>query len=146
MSERDERPLTAAQREIMEIVWRRGEVTIGDLHAQISKGRAVARNTIQTMVVRLEERGWLRHVERGREFVYSPAKPIGKSLSAAVRHWVDRMFGGSPEQLVNALLEYRELSESELANIRTMIEEAEAKSSNRSKSSGGRQVKKGRRR
>ena len=36
------------------------------------------------------------------------------------------MFGGSPEQLVNALLEYRGLSESELQNIREMIDQAES--------------------
>lgn len=126
MVSRDGTPLTEAQREIMELFWDLGEATVSEIHERVARRRDVARNTIQTLIVRLEEKGWLRHVENGRTFIYSPAKPKTKSLGARISHIVDRLFGGSPEQLVNALLEHRGLSDSELENIRAMIDQAES--------------------
>src|SRR5262249_33433642 len=52
-------PLAEGQLEIMEIVWERGEVTVGELWKALSAHRKVARNTVQTMVQRLAEQGWL---------------------------------------------------------------------------------------
>ncbi len=125
MGKHDASPLTETQREIMEVVWELGGATVSDVQGRIAARREVARNTVQTLMVRLEEKGWLRHVEQGRKFVYSATRPRTTSLGARVAHMVDFLFGGSPEQLVNALLEYRSLSESELQNIRDMIDQAD---------------------
>lgn len=125
MRRQDASPLTETQREIMEVVWELGNATVSDVQTRIAARREVARNTVQTLMVRLEEKGWLRHVEQGRKFVYSAARPRTTSLGARVAHMVDLLFGGSPEQLVNALLEYRGLSASELQNIRDVIDQAD---------------------
>ena len=125
MPELDPAPLTAAQREIMELVWERGEVTVSAVRDALSGRRDLARNTVQTMMVRLEEKGWLRHREDGRTFVYSANKPRAVSLGARVAQMVDRLFAGSPEEMVTALLEYRGLTAGEAERIRQMIERAE---------------------
>lgn len=137
-------PLTEVQREIMEIVWELGKVSVSDVHQRIAERRDVARNTVQTLMVRLEEKGWLEHVEEGRKFLYSAAKPRTKSLGARVSQLIDGLFGGSPEQMVNALLEYRGLSESELQNIRQMIDQAEQAESEKSIPSKKRSPRRGR--
>ncbi len=121
MSKPDTSPLTAAQREIMEIVWARGEVTVAEVREALSAKRDVARNTVQTMMVRLEGRGWLTHREAGRSFVYSAKRPRNVSLGAKVSQMVDRLFAGSPEEMVTALIEYRGLTQSEAERIRQMI-------------------------
>lgn len=127
MTKPDTTPLTAAQREIMEVVWGNGEVTVTQVRDVLGEKRDVARNTIQTMMVRLEERGWLKHREDGRTFWYSANRPRTTSLGAKVAQMVDRMFGGSPEEMVNALMEYRGLSQDEADRIRRMIDEADSK-------------------
>ena len=71
MAKTDSSPLTDAQREIMEIVWERGEATVSEVRDALAQRRQLARNTVQTMIVRLEEKGWLKHREQGRTFVYS---------------------------------------------------------------------------
>ena len=91
----------------------------------MSTHRPLARNTVQTMLVRLEEKGWLKHREQGRTFVYSANRPRTLSLGAKVSQMVDRLFAGSPEEMVTALLEYRGLSADEAERIRAMIEAAE---------------------
>ncbi|EDL60866.1 BlaI/MecI/CopY family transcriptional regulator [Gimesia maris] len=125
MAKADTTPLTEIQREMMEIVWQREEVTVSEVREALSTHRPLARNTVQTMLVRLEEKGWLKHREQGRTFVYSANRPRTLSLGAKVSQMVDRLFAGSPEEMVTALLEYRGLSADEAERIRAMIEAAE---------------------
>jgi predicted transcriptional regulator len=129
MAEADLPPLTDTQREIMDVVWQSDEVTVSQVRQQLVKRRDVARNTVQTMMVRLEEKGWLTHREEGRTFLYSAARPQRISLGRKVVQMVDRFFAGSPEEMVTALIEYRGLSSAEAERIRAMIDRAEANSS-----------------
>jgi predicted transcriptional regulator len=126
MAKADVAPLTDTQREIMEVVWELGEATVSQVRQALAKRRGVARNTVQTMMVRLEEKGWLTHREEGRTFLYSAARARRMSLGAKVVQMVDRLFAGSPEDMVTALIEYRGLSPEEADRIRTMIDRAEA--------------------
>jgi len=116
--------LTPAQREIMEIVWASGEASVADVRKAIGANRNVARNTVQTMMGRLEERGWLTHRQDGRTFMYRAATPREESVGRKVREVVETLCGGSPETLVAALLNYRGLRPGELERIRKMLEEA----------------------
>ncbi len=77
MAKANSSPLTDAQREIMEIVWERREVTVSEVRDALAARRKLARNTVQTMIVRLEDKGWLKHREQGRTFVYSANRPHG---------------------------------------------------------------------
>ena len=127
MAKSETTPLTDAQRGIMEIVWDRGEVTVTEVRDQLANKRELARNTVQTMIVRLEERGWLKHRSEGRTFYYSAKRPRTATLGAKVAQMVDRFFAGSPEEMVTALMEYRGLSPQEADRIRQMIDAAEQK-------------------
>jgi len=127
MAKTDLSPLTDAQREIMEVVWQRGEITVSQVRDALAQRRELARNTVQTMIVRLEERGWLKHREQGRTFVYSANRPRAVSLGAKVAQMIDRLFAGSPEEMVTALIEYRGLTSGEADRIREMIDEADTK-------------------
>ena len=133
MAKADLSPLTNAQREIMEIVWQRGEVTVSQVRDALAERRELARNTVQTMIVRLEEKGWLKHREKGRTFVYSAKRPRRVSLGAKVAQMVDRLFAGSPEDMVTALIEYRGLSREGAERIRDMIDKADRKKTRKTK-------------
>ena len=118
-------PLTKQQREIMEIVWSLGEVTVNEVRERLA--RELARNTVQTTMVRLEEKGWLKHREEGRSFIFSAKVPRTVSLGARVAQMVDQYFTGSSEEMVTALIEYRGLTSQEADRIRKMIEQSEAR-------------------
>ena len=138
MAVQDTTPLSEAQRAIMEVVWDSDEVTVTQVWDRLAKKRDVARNTIQTMIVRLEERGWLKHRAEGRTFWYSAHRPRAASLGAKVAQMVDRLFAGSPEEMVTALMEYRGLSSDEADRIRKMIDAAETAAPSKTKRTGGR--------
>ena len=124
MSRTDANTLTAAQREIMDVVWARGEATVANVRQALGESRGLARNTVQTMMGRLEARGWLAHRQVGRTFVYRAAAPREESIGRRVREMVNTLCGGSPEALVAALLDYRGLRPGELERIRKMLDEA----------------------
>ena len=118
-------PLSEAQLEIINIVWDQGKATVGEVWRALAKRRSVSRNTISTMVTRLEEKGWLRHRVIGRTYLYSATHPREKVLPRLVHRLVDAAFQGSAEGLVLTLLEGGRLSAEEVERIKAMLEKAE---------------------
>jgi BlaI family transcriptional regulator, penicillinase repressor len=118
--------LSPAQREIMEIVWERGEVTAKQAQRVLARTRKVARNTVRTLLERMEDKGWLEHRAEGRTFHYKAARPRHDTVGQKVREIVETVCGGSPETLVTALLDYRGLRLAELKRIRRLLDQARA--------------------
>jgi len=85
----------------------------------------VARNTVLTLMTRMEAKGWLRHRAEGNAFHYMPAAAREGALGQIVARMVDTAFGGSAEGLVMALLDGRGVSKGEAARIRALIQKAE---------------------
>jgi len=118
--------LSEAQREIMKIVWERGEISALEVRKILSEKRDLAKNTVRTLLDRMEEKGWLKHREDGRTYLYSAAQPREASIGQKVLEVVEHVCGGSPEELVTALLDYRGLTPQELKRIRAMLDQARA--------------------
>ncbi len=120
-------PLSEAQMEIMNVVWNRGEATVADVWKALASKRKVARSTVLTMLMRLQEKGWLCCDEEGHAFRYRATAPREATLGEVVRRLVDTAFGGSAEGLVMALLHDRGVSKEEAKRIKKMIDRAEEK-------------------
>ena len=118
--------LTPAQGEIMDIIWGVDEISASEVRRILSKTRKVARNTVRTLLERMEEKGWITHREEGRTFLYSAAQPRQATIGQKVKEIVETVCGGSPEALVTALLDYRGLNSGELERIRQMLAQARA--------------------
>ena len=110
----------------MEIVWERGEVSASDVRRVLSQTRQVARNTVRTLLERMEEKGWITHRADGRTYLYSAAQPRHETIGQKVQMVVETVCGGSAETLVAALLDYRGLSADELKRIRQILDQARA--------------------
>ena len=118
--------LSQSQREIMEIVWDRGEVSAIEVREILSAKRDLAKNTVRTLLERMEAKGWLKHRENGRTYVYAAAQQREASIGQKVLEVVEHLCGGSPETLVTALLDYRGLRPEELKRIRQLLDQAQA--------------------
>ena len=117
-------PLSEAQLEIINVVWDQGTATVGQVLKVLSKRRSISRNTVSTMVTRLEDKGWLRHRIVEGTFLYSATHPREKVLPRMVHRLVDAAFQGSAEGLVLSLLEGGRLSADEVERIKAMLEKA----------------------
>ena len=118
-------PLAEGQLEIMEVVWEAGEVTVGEVWRTLSGRRRVARNTVQTMLQRLKEQGWLHSRTDSHAHRYRAAVPRAATVRTMLRRLVDVVFSGSTEGLMAALLDRRTVSPEEAARIRALIDQAE---------------------
>ncbi len=123
-----------AQVEVLNVIWDRGEATVGEVWQAVSLRRTVARNTVLTLIARLEEKGWLRRRQQGNALCYSAVVPKQTALRQIARRLVDTAFGGSAEGLIMTLLADAELSEGEAERIRAMLEKARGERQGRIKS------------
>jgi predicted transcriptional regulator len=120
-------PLSEAQLEIMNLVWEHGEVTVAEVWKILAERRKVARNTVQTLLLRLKEKGWLRSRTDGHAHRFRAAVPREATVRTMARRLVDLAFGGSTEGLLAALLGQRGVSPEEAERIRALIDQAERK-------------------
>jgi predicted transcriptional regulator len=125
MADNDLPALSDAQREIMELVWDRGELAVSEVWEILAKRRDIARNTVQTTLLRMEEKGWLKHRTVGRTFFYSATQPRSAVLKHAVTELLQSLFLGSADEMAVALLESASLSKAEADRIRLLIDQAE---------------------
>jgi len=116
--------LSRRERQIMDILYKRGRATAGDVMDELTGTPSYS--TVRTQLRVLEAKGHVRHEEEGLRYVYIPALPRHAARKSAVRHLVETFFDGSVEQTVAALLgaDAARLSEAELERIAELIEKA----------------------
>jgi predicted transcriptional regulator len=116
--------LSRRERQIIDVLYRRGRATAADVRADLPGNPSYS--TVRTQLRVLEAKGHVRHEDDGQRFVYSPAVPRGTVRRSALKHLVETFFDGSVEQAVAALLgaDAARLSEEELERIAELIEKA----------------------
>ena len=115
--------LTRRERQIMDILYRRGPATAGDVMEELSGSPNYS--TVRTQLRVLEEKGHFTHEEEGLRYVYSPAVPRSSARKSALRHLVDTFFDGSTAKAVAALLggDGARVSDEELDRIAELVED-----------------------
>src|SRR5881628_1010501 len=116
--------LTRRERQIMDILYRRGRAAASDVMEELPGGPSYS--TVRTQLRVLEEKGHVRHEEEGLRYVYVPAVPRHAARKSALKHLVETFFDGSIEKTVAALLgaEGARLTEDELNRIGDLIAKA----------------------
>ncbi|HEX7797198.1 MAG TPA: BlaI/MecI/CopY family transcriptional regulator [Vicinamibacterales bacterium] len=123
-----DRALTRRERQIMDILYRRGRATAAEVMDELTGNPNYS--TVRTQLRVLEDKGQVRHEEEGLRYVYSPAVPRRTARKSALRHLVDTFFDGSAEQVVGALLggEGARVTDEELARIADLVTKAKKES------------------
>ncbi len=115
--------LTDGELRLMEIIWDRGEATVGEILDQLTEATPPAYNTVLTIMRILEQKGYVSHVKQGRAFVYRPLIDRNLARAKAVKYLVSSFFNNSPEQLMLSILKNEGLTPDELQHLKKMIEE-----------------------
>jgi predicted transcriptional regulator len=118
--------LTEAELRIMRILWERGESLVSELVAAMPESTPLAYTSVLTTVRILEQKGYVRHRQEGRAFIYRPCIAERDASRSEIRHMLDRFFGNSPERLLLALLGDEDVSHEELQRLKAAIAQAES--------------------
>ena len=116
--------LSRRERQIMDILYRNGKAAASEVREAMTD--APSYSAVRAMLRVLEEKGHIRHEAEGLKYVYVPTVTRDKAKRSAVKHVLDTFFGGSPEQIVAALLDVSaaRLTREELDRMSALIEEA----------------------
>ena|SRR5690242_17799346 len=125
MGDQEKEGLTRLELQIMQVIWRRGTSNVGEVQEGLEQ--QLAYTTVQTMLNILHRKGKLRRKLRGRAYEYSAAVTEDRALSHALRDMVDRMFGGSSEELVMSLIKSRQIDAKKIAELSRRLAAEEKK-------------------
>jgi predicted transcriptional regulator len=116
--------LTRRERQIMDIVYERGEATVSEVLEALPD--APGYSAVRALLRKLEEKGHLRHDASGPRYVYEATVPREEARGTALERLVRTFFDGSPTKTVAALIdsEALELSEAELDELAALIARA----------------------
>src|ERR1700722_11626117 len=109
--------LTPLELQIMQVLWNEGPGNVQQVQKSLAAETEFAYITVQTMLNILERKGRVERTLEGRAFVYRAVVSEETVLGQAVRDLVERMFGGSSEELVMSLIKSRQVDPERIADL-----------------------------
>jgi BlaI family penicillinase repressor len=113
--------LSPAETEVLRIVWQLGKATVQEVADELPHRRKITYATVQTLLRRLENKGYLKHSNRGKAHVFSAAVRSEEVIQRTVRDFLDRLFGGDPIPLIQYLAEHGELGKGDIERLKELI-------------------------
>jgi len=129
MEETLEHKLSRRERQIMDVLFQRGEATAAEVQEHMPEPPSYS--AVRAHLRILEEKGHVKHVQDGPRYIYKPTMTKAKATKSALNHLVNTFFGGSSEKVMAALLDggSDKMSDDELDRLARMIEQAREKES-----------------
>ena len=124
MAERSQETLSRRERQIMDIIYQKGNATAAEVLDSLPDPPSYS--AVRALLKVLEVKGHLKHRQDGPRYVFSPRLSREKAKRSALRHLVRTFFDGSTEQAVATLLDVSksELSDADLDRIKQLIDQA----------------------
>jgi BlaI family transcriptional regulator, penicillinase repressor len=123
MQPRKNQTLTPLELEIMQVLWEAGPCTVAEVQPKLQAD--LAYTTVQTMLNVLLRKNKVKRVQEGRAYRYRAAVSRERATGSALSDMVKRMFGGSSEALLMAMVDTRQISAEELARVAQKLAAAE---------------------
>ncbi len=113
---------TGRELEILKVLWEDGPSSVRVVFHRLAAAQEedLAYNTVQTLLRLMEDKGLVDHHVEGRTFIYTAA--YSREDSAA--GFLDRVFDGAADELVQSLLRAEKIPPQELERLHTLIEQA----------------------
>jgi len=127
MGKKKLRAMSPTETEILRLVWELNEATVQQIRDHLPSDRSLAYNTVQTLLCRLEQKGYLKHHLKGRAHVFSALVKPREVIKTTVRDFLGRLFGGDPKPLVQFLAEDGKLDEEDIKRLRELIKKKKKK-------------------
>jgi BlaI family penicillinase repressor len=116
--------LSRRERQIMDIIYSRGQVTVSDVLAGMPDPPSYS--AVRAMLRILEEKGYVRHEQDGPRYVFKPVVSREEARKSAVKHLMRTFFDGSTEKAMAAILDASDISltEETYRRLRKLIDQA----------------------
>jgi predicted transcriptional regulator len=117
--------LTPFELEIMKVLWETGSANVQTVRGRLPGNRQHAYTTVQTMLNILHHKGKVKRSLKGKSYEYSPVISKEGAKGNAIRDLLERLFGGSAEDLVMTLIRDKHLTPKKLAELKELTEQTQ---------------------
>ena len=112
--------LSPSETEILRLVWQLGKATVQEVCEKLPARRKIAYATVQTLLRRLENKGYLKHDVRGKAHVFFAAVKKEHVVKRSVGDFLDRLFGGDPGPLMQYLAEHGRIDANDIVKLKQL--------------------------
>lgn len=116
-------PLSPAETEVLRLVWQLESATVQQICDALPTDRGIAYATVQTLLRRLEKKGYVRHKTKGKAHVFYAAVKRDKVVKQTVVDFVERLFGGDPLPLMLHLADHSDLKPADIDRLKKLIQD-----------------------
>ena len=113
--------VSPAETEILRIVWQLGKATVQQVIEKLPAKRKITYATVQTLLRRLEKKGYLKHHMQGKAHVFFAAVKSEEVIKRSVGDFLDRLFGGDPVPLMQYLAEHGKIDADDIERLKRQI-------------------------
>lgn len=114
--------------EVMLVIWQNGtKLHTGEIHSKITNSKVRPIQAVQTVLTRLEEKGFVRREKLGRLNYFYPTIAVETYREQETASFLEKLYGNSPARLVAALVKSDAISDDDLAEIRRVLERGDSK-------------------
>ena len=121
MSKRKLPKVSPAETEILRLIWQLEKATVQDVCDRLPAKRKIAYATVQTLLRRLEKKGYLRHYKQGKAHVFVTAVRSEDVIKRSVSDFVERLFGGDPVPLMQYLAEHGKVDADDIERLKELV-------------------------
>jgi len=123
MTQNNLTPLSPSETEILRLVWELECPTVQAVCDALPDHRDIAYATVQTLLRRLEKKGYLAHKIQGKAHVFHAKVQQKDVIGSAVKSFVDRLFGGDAVPLVQFLAENKDITKEDIGHLNRILED-----------------------
>jgi len=112
--------LSPSETEILRLVWQLDKATVQEVCNKLPAKRKIAYATVQTLLRRLEKKGYLKHRIRGKAHVFFAAVKSENVIKRSVNDFLDKLFGGDPIPLMQYLAEHGKIDAGDIEKLKRL--------------------------
>jgi len=120
---------TDRELEALKVLWRHGEATVRDIYQRISEdGGSLAYTTVLSLLQVMEQKGLVRHRQRGKAYLYSAQVERDRTFRTLAGGFLEKVFDGAVDEYLVHAIGSRRLSAEELDRLEKMLADARTRS------------------
>jgi len=112
--------LSPSETEILRLVWQLDKATAQEVCEKLPDKRRITYATVQTLLRRLEKKGYLKHAVSCKAHVFSAAVKREHVVRRSVGDFLDRLFGGDPIPLMQYLAEHGRIDADDIEKLKRL--------------------------
>lgn len=113
--------ISEAEFEVMQVIWKHAPISTNEIVERLSKTTSWSPKTIQTLIKRLTTKKAITYEKESRMFVYTPLVKESEYISQESSSFLKRYYNGNISAMLSAYLENDKLSDSEIDDLRALL-------------------------